>query len=204
MVRKVMDRRKTKEAEELLTKANPEDAELLNSFWIQYKKMNNRWIFCGISEKDSGDEDREDDDIVIVPFTSVFGGWTAFKKGVEFYNVIGSSGDINVDTSSWLGLMRVAYRVQGLDLTKLDTCCADSTTFYLNQNQQREQFTVYCTNYIVGGHITDDPYGLYNEMENFSPDIYLLPICSEHNCRNGIIMKCNKDIVAVHLMGYVN
>lgn len=205
MVGFMKDRRITNEAKELLEKVNPEEAKFLFNLYVKYvKKVNeHEWRICGLINENDIFEDS--DDVVAVPLTSVYGGEKVFNMGEQFVNVIGSNSDYNTDGKgdSWISLMRIVYRVRGLDINNLNTCCAQQGVRKINPvNGVYEVINHNCTNNIVGAHVTDQKEGLINELQPGYQFIYLLPLCRPLNASRNIIMAANKQITAIKLMNY--
>ncbi len=203
MIRFLKEQKKTKDAEELLSKANPEDAEFLRGVYIKYEKGHgeHEWKFCGVMNENDEVDDSEDE-MVIVPFTSVYGGYKEFEEGDIIVNVIGSSQDPNTDGSSWISLMKIVYRVLGLGLDNLEVCCScpkyvqmkTDGTYFIDQHT--------CSGGIVGAHITDKLWGVFEEANAGNKSIYLLPLCKSMNGKNYTLMCLNKNIVGIHLNNY--
>lgn len=200
------NRKPTKEAEELLDKANPEDVKALSELYIKYVKTpgKHEWHCCGVINENEVLEDSEYE-VVAAPFTSVYGGCRIFNYGDQFVNVIGSNQDINTDANgtSWISLMKIVYRVLGLNIDNLNTCCSQEGVTRVNpENGTQYVFNHNCSNNIVGAHITNQVEGLYEELQPGNQNVYILPLCRSLNSSHNVIMAANRKIVAIHLNNY--
>ncbi len=190
----------TKDAEELLAKASSEDVELLKKYYVLYKRndINDNWRISGLFRKDDVFNE-EKEEMVAAPFTSVYNGTSIFDSSRQFINVFNSTGDQNTEGGSWIGLMKIVYRVNGYDLNKLMQCCAQKAVIR-NGNQEY----IDCGTSIVGAHITDQLNMIGHELAPGYEYVYLLPLCSSHNhyANYNIIMTPNTVLYAIKLAGY--
>lgn len=137
-----------------------------------------------------------DDEYVIVPFRSVYGGITEqLPIGTHFANIIGSSHDPN-PYGSWIQLLAFIFGAQ-----YAANCCTDGNIYSNNIILANNV----CGNRMVGGHII---FGDNTDYAAQGNAVYMLPICSNHNVRTprqpgNCYMILNASIPAVVLNGYL-
>lgn len=201
MIHFIEESGKTKYAEELLAKASPEDVELLKKSYVLYKRngVSDNWRISGLFQKNDVFSEEENEKMIAAPFTSVYNGTSIFAPNRQFINVFKSTDDQNIEGGSWIGLMKIVYRVNGYDLNKLMQCCAQKAVIR-NGNQEY----IDCGTSIVGAHITDQLNMIGHELAPGYEYVYLLPLCSSHNhyANYNIIMTPNTVLYAIKLAGY--
>ncbi len=146
---------------------------------------------------------------VIVPVTSTFYGTVDWRAGMEFANVLGSSGDKGRYGGKQKGWQDI-YNALALPWQKYE-----QPYFFdcFNRNPLTDdKFT--CNLQIIGGHVITGrtPSGL-NRGDSF----YIVPICQHHNTLNkshttprstpgngnGFFMKLNDNRTVVKMTGFL-
>ena len=127
-------------------------------------------------------EEKYENEYVIVPLTSTFGGIELVATGTGVKNVSKSTNDPKpfLNCNTWIDVMKVVYIYYGIPTDVLKTCCLDPYKYYVNENSIIEQYSVsnHGNTCICGGHMVG-----INDIQ-LVPDngnCFLLPICSSHN-----------------------
>lgn len=135
---------------------------------VLYRKDGDELSFAGLYDPDVPDEDYRDE-IVAVPFRSTFLRVDRFPAKTKVWNVQQSSDDnVFVDTNHLLGNITNA---SWLDIWSIVT---------------GKKFPVRCYVHGVGTNVTTNIVGghmMLTQSAVLAPgsDVYLLPICSQHN-----------------------
>lgn len=174
------------------------DEETIKNTMLVYRLKDDKWLYHGpYSEK----RELEEDDIV-VPVTSCYGGTESIAQGRVFANVIGSSHD-HLENSiltepSWIKLIYagiICYEkicnkksdeeARKIAASQCNTCCMLPRYFRYINNVGEMEMAVQCNvnipnqvSQIVGGHVVDS---IFNQVLNEGQSVALMPICKTHN-----------------------